>query len=511
MAEDNKIYWIWLAESLGQGSRLASKIVNLCGNAREVYEASSDELAEIEGFSENERVLLRKLLQNKDLDAAKKIMDDCQNLKIKVITPEDSDYPKGLSALTDMPLVLYCKGKIPDKRERLFISIVGTRKMSDYGRKIAYSLGYGIALGGAVIVSGMALGSDSMAMAGAMDVGAPTIAVLGCGVDVIYPREHRDMYYKTIANGAVISEYPPGSPPSGPHFPVRNRIISGLSEGTVVVEGNSTSGSLITARLAVEQGKKVFAVPGKVGEPGSEGTFHLLYENALPCASAEDVLAEFRFLYPRTVNVDYVHTKLRNFDFEAASLTAMERMRIGVRGEKQYYGTGAFGGRARDFKKSDVPTAGAKSTVKKENADLSDAMIRAEQPKSEGTALSKKKNNPSAEKSEKTGVRAFFERFGQKESKKTADENTKTKENQNFTSGFALNMLEENDIKVYNRMKPNVPVIPDNLISDGVEISDVLCSLSTLELAGLVESSAGGYFTRVGENSPITLIDDDGK
>lgn len=497
MEDNNHLYWIWLAEALGQGSRLSSKLVNLFENAREIYETPLPLITGKEGFSDNECSILKTRLSDRSLDLAKKIIADCDTLKIRILTPDDADFPKSLCALKDMPLVLYCKGTIPNKNERLFISIVGTRNMTDYGRKVAYSLGYGIALGGGVVVSGMALGSDSMAMAGAMDVGAPSIAVLGCGVDVIYPREHREMYYRIIANGAVISEYPPGTSPAGVHFPVRNRIISGLSEGTVVVEGNASSGSLITAKHAVEQGKKVFAVPGKVGEASSEGTLHLLYENALPCAKAEDVLEEFRFLYPRTVNVDLVHLKTRGIDFEKASEYAMNRFRIGVRGESQYYGTGTFGGRAKDFLKNGESKKEFRSDIRSTETDRRSSVQKV-----------KISDTSSTKNSENAGRRSLFSAFSQKETKNIPERNTKSKEKNVNTTGFALNMLDEIDIKVYNSMQSNVPVLPDKLVNDTFSISDIMSALSTLELAGMVESSPGGYFTRVGENSPIMLIDD---
>lgn len=496
MAVDNRIYWIWLAQLLGQGSKLASRLINEYGSAQTVYETPAAALLEKNEFSETERSVIKKSLADKSLEQAQYIMEECARLKINIAIPDSPEYPKSLRALTDMPLVLYYRGKIPDSRERLFIAVVGTRKMSDYGRKIAYSLGYGMALGGAIIVSGMALGSDSMAMAGAMDAGAPAIAVLGSGVDVIYPREHRDMYYKTIENGAVISEYPPGSAPAGHHFPVRNRIISGLAEGTVVVEGSATSGSLITARHAAEQGKKVFAVPGKVGDPGSEGPLNLLHDNALPVSTAEDVLAEFKFLYPHTINVDYVHAKLRNMNFEDSSQTAMEKARIGTRGESPYYGTGVHGGRARDYRKN---------TAKAENR----AAESTENPKKEEQSVPSLKPKPSLiEKVKKPVLESMLGRKTQKAAENTEKKNTKSEENKNITTGFALNMLDENDIKVYNNMQPNVPVIPDTLVREDLEIGDIMSALSTLELAGLVESAVGGYFIRTGDNMPITLADE---
>ena len=328
--------------------------------------------------------------------------------------------------------------------------------MTDYGRTMAYNLGAGLSYGGSVIVSGMALGADSMGMLGALDAGGTTIAVLGSGVDVIYPKEHREIYYKIMENGAVISEYAPGTPPAAAHFPIRNRLMSGLSDATVVVEGNQSSGSLITARLAISQGKKLFAVPGKVGEDGAEGPNLLIRDGALPCVCAEDILSEFEFIYNDHISVNRAHAAMRNFDSVNLSADAMARMRIGTSYEsKNYYGVGSYGGRDRDNK-----------------------------PKLNKVEI---KQNVTETKRETVSVN------------KTARETEKSTENVKKVveaKKIDLDMLDENELKVYNKMKANVPMLPDELVGDDTPISTVMSALTMLEMTGAVESGGGGYFMR---------------
>lgn len=497
---EENVYWVWLAESLGQGSRLSSKLLHIYGNAPVIYKMDILELLENPLFSDSERSAVKKYLSGRDLEQARRIVDACIRLKINIVTPESPEYPDNLRSLTDLPVVLYYRGNFPEWRDRLFVAIVGTRQMSDYGRKIAFSLGYGVALGGGVIVSGMALGSDSMAMAGAMETGAQTIAILGSGVDVIYPREHREMYYKILENGAVISEYPPGTAPMGHHFPVRNRVISGISDCTVVVEGSATSGSLITARCAAEQGRKIFAVPGKVGETGSEGPLTLLHANALPVSTAEDILAEYKFIYPHTVKVDYVHAQLRNINFENSSQTAMEKARIATRGESQYYGTGVYGGRSRDYKNSLSPNNEKENSVKNDEALASTVPVTSKNANAYPQASSGKVKN--------SVVEVLFGKKKRKSQENVKDDSNSSTKNDNVTTGFNLNSLDENDVRVYNIMQPNTPVLPDLLVQDDLEIGDILSALSSLEIAGLVESSVGGYFTKIDSVLPVTMIDE---
>ena len=457
MTTDNRIYWIWLAETFGQGSRTAALLANRFRSAKKIFDGAADTLEPDEDFDEKRIAKIQTKLQSRSLDGAEYILARCENLGVSVVTWDSSEYPRQLRTLPDMPLVLYVRGKLPDCEKNMLTTIVGTRTMTEYGRTIAYSLGAGLAYGGSIVVSGMALGADSMGLLGALDAGGTTIAVLGSGVDVIYPKEHREIYYKIMDKGAVISEFAPGTPPVGAHFPIRNRIMSGLSDATVVVEANLSSGSLITARLAESQGRKLFAVPGKVGEDGAEGPNLLIRDGALPCVCAEDILAEFEFIYNDTVKLHKAHAAMRNFDSKAKSEDAMARMRIGTSYEsRNYYGVGSYGGRARDNK-----------------------------PKITKVEIARNETKTIKERIE--------------ENKTARDEKKSTENNKKIVEAkkIDLDMLDESEIKVYNKMKANVPTLPDDLVDAETPISTVMSALTMLEMTGAVESGGGGYFMRV--------------
>lgn len=202
-----------------------------------------------------------------------------------------------------------------DLNEELAIAMVGTRKMTPYGRKTAFTIGAELAEAGVTVVSGMARGIDGAALSGALSVGGKPIAVLGCGVDVVYPPEHKDLMMRIAQSGMILSEYPPGSPPLGGHFPVRNRIISGLCAGTVVVESPEDGGSLITASLALEQGRDVFAVPGDITRPHSDGTNDLIRQGAHLVSSALDIISEYQDeyinIFEKAVNTEQSKPKIK--------------------------------------------------------------------------------------------------------------------------------------------------------------------------------------------------------
>lgn len=212
-------------------------------------------------------------------------------LGVQLISIYDPAYPQRLRTIPDPPSVLFVKGKLPLLTERA-IAIVGSRRASAYGRHVAAELASGLAQRGFTIVSGLALGADAAAHEGCLRANGYTIAVLGCGVDVVYPPEHIELYERIAANGAVISEAPPGAPPTRTCFPIRNRIISGLSLGVVVVEASEKSGALITADHALEQNREVFAVPGSVNSAQSKGSHRLLRDGAKLVESVDDILED---------------------------------------------------------------------------------------------------------------------------------------------------------------------------------------------------------------------------
>lgn len=219
----------------------------------------------------------------------------CQQLpeRVEALRPDDPRYPAALRTIADPPQMLYVRGALRDE-DRSAVAVVGSRRASAYGAAVAEWLGRELARAGVTVVSGLARGIDGAAHRGALQAGGRTVAVLGCGPDVVYPPEHRRLMAQLIESGAAISEYPPGTPPLKHHFPRRNRLISGLSLGVVVVEGREDSGALITADCALEQGREVFAVPGPVLVPTSALPNRLLQQGAKLVTTVEDILEELR-------------------------------------------------------------------------------------------------------------------------------------------------------------------------------------------------------------------------
>ncbi len=220
-----------------------------------------------------------------------------ERLGIAVIGLTEAAYPARLRTIPDPPTVLFVKGALlPDDARA--VAVVGSRRASPYGRHVSAELGAGLAERGVTVVSGMALGADAAAHEGCLRAGGRTIAVLGCGIDIVYPPEHTDLYARIAAAGAVVSEFPPGASPTRGSFPQRNRIISGLALGVVVVEAPENSGALITAEHAMEQGRDVFAVPGSVNSEQSRGTHKLLRDGARLVESVDDILEELQLPAP---------------------------------------------------------------------------------------------------------------------------------------------------------------------------------------------------------------------
>ena len=240
-------------------------------------------------------------LQNKDLTESKQIVDQCRQKGFGILTFADAAYPESLRYIEDPPLVLYFKGILPDWQAQPVIGVVGTRKASPYGLQTAHLLSSQIAVCGGLVVSGVATGIDAMAMEGALDMGKPTVGVLGCGLDVVYPASNRALYKRTEERGCLLSEYPPGTRPYGGNFPRRNRIISGVSAGLLVVEAPERSGALNTARHAFSQGRDLFVVPGNLGVDTCLGSNALLQEGAYAVLSGWDAVKHYAPLYPDVV------------------------------------------------------------------------------------------------------------------------------------------------------------------------------------------------------------------
>ena len=285
-------YWIWLQNALGAGAR-TDELLAYFRTPEEMYKAGDYEWR-LSGLLTQRKI---EALKSSTFEKTAEIINECRQKGYKIITPDDNLFPDKLRNLPDMPLVLYGIGDCSVMNDAVSIGMVGTRNASNYGIETAQKLSFLLALSGATIVSGGALGIDSEAHAGAMLAKGRTLAFLGCGLSVNYLMENAALRRAITRYGAVVSEYSPFTTASRTTFPTRNRLISGVSLGIVVVEAGVKSGSLITANFALEQGKDVFAVPGDIVRSSFDGTNHLIKNGAKPVFTAEDVLSEYEYRY----------------------------------------------------------------------------------------------------------------------------------------------------------------------------------------------------------------------
>ncbi len=291
-------YWLWLSLKKGYDSCKITNLLEIFSSPEEIYNTSKESLKKMGIFSNKDI----RALSDKSLKSVENVKNQCRKYGIRILTYDSPNYPEKLKHIPEPPYVLYVRSseKI-NLNDKLCIGMVGTREDTEYGRSAAGEIASGLSKAGVVVVSGMARGIDGASHAGALTAGGLTVAVLGCGAESAYPPEHKNLMSEIIENGMVITEYPPGSPPAKQHFPVRNRIISGLSDGVVVVEAPEKSGSLITADYALKQGRDVFAVPGDIHKNRSVGTNNLIRDGAVLVTSALDVLKEYELLYINTL------------------------------------------------------------------------------------------------------------------------------------------------------------------------------------------------------------------
>lgn len=297
-------YRYWMNCIQGIGNKKRQKLVEYCGSAKEVYRLTKRQLCQIEGIYESDADAIAASRQSFDLEKEVEILSKRQ---ISMVTTEEEAFPEKLKYISDCPYALFYKGTLPLKEEKT-AAIVGARLCSSYGRAAALELGEKLASHGIGIISGMAAGIDSFGHWGAIRGGGKTYAVLGCGVDVCYPKGGRELYERILTQGAVLSEYLPQTPPAPARFPARNRLISALADVVIVVEAKRKSGSLITADFALEQGKDIYAVPGRWEDTLSEGCNSLIRQGGGIITSSESLLLDLG-ISPKKNSADSKITK----------------------------------------------------------------------------------------------------------------------------------------------------------------------------------------------------------
>jgi DNA processing protein len=284
---DDRVFWALLTEVKGIGPARLRRLIDMFGDARSAWYADARALVDA-GIDRRARGALVELRKQRD---PVELGNRLRTAGVELVRVIDPAYPALLKGVPDAPAILFVKGRLP-RDDEPSIAVVGTRRATAYGRQAAEKIAGELARAGVVIVSGLARGIDAVAHNAALAAGGRTLAVLGSGLDRIYPSEHKGLAQRVVGSGALISEFPLGEPPDAPNFPRRNRIVAGLARGTLVVEADRESGALITVDFALEQGRDVYSVPGSIFSPVSRGTNTLIKEGAKPVMSAEDILED---------------------------------------------------------------------------------------------------------------------------------------------------------------------------------------------------------------------------
>lgn len=286
-------HWIWLATRQGLNKRTQYELIRCFGDPLRVYRASAEDLKESPGITAKGL----EALEDKSLEQATKILSQCEKKNIQILTLEDPGYPRRLGGIYDPPIVLYYLGVLPDWETKPMIGAVGTRSCSDYGIRTGEKFGYELSRCGAAVVTGMAEGVDTAILKGVLSAEGTPVVFLAGGVDVVYPVENSDLYQKLLTRGCILSEYPPEAKHMKWNFPVRNRLISGISHAVLVVEAPEKSGALITACHAMKQGRQVYVVPSPIDANSGQGSNALLKDGASMVQCAWDILEPYRREY----------------------------------------------------------------------------------------------------------------------------------------------------------------------------------------------------------------------
>lgn len=310
---EKKHYWLWLNNIKGIGLKKIKYLLDYYEEPKYIWQATYDELSEIKGIREIDK---KSIIESRNDEKIIEYYDRLNKSNINFYSVEDSMYPKNLKNIYDYPYGIYVKGELSKKSP--IIAIVGARRCTEYGREIAKLFARELAKMGIIIISGMARGIDTAAHKGALEGGGKTYAVLGCGVNICYPKENYLLMDDISKNGAVISEFNVNQTPKAGNFPLRNRIISGISDGVLIVEAAKKSGSLITADQALDQGKDVYSIPGRITDNLSEGTNHLIKMGAKMVTNIDDILEE--------ISDKYVKKKHKNSENINLGLAEIEKI-----------------------------------------------------------------------------------------------------------------------------------------------------------------------------------------
>lgn len=447
------IYYIWLSSTLHAGSKTPKILLEHFGSIEKVFEADKESLKDLSLASGDIQALC-----NKNLDNAKKYYEYCEKNKIGILCYEDPYYPERLKIIDNPPPMFYYKGRLLHLDDFPCFTMVGTRSCSERGFRLAYESGYDAASKGAVIVNGLALGIDGACIAGALDANGYAIGLLGCGIDRIYPYGNKDLFERLSATGLILTEFPPFSEPKGTNFPVRNRVMSALSLATVVFEADASSGAMITAKHALEQGRRIFAVPGKPYDKTYSGPLELIKDGATVFTEADDILTEYSMSFPHRINLANKNT------FSQDKLNAYV---------------------AKYFKKDTDPDAPVNRRHVPKNTNENSYTSHKEAPKPVKPAAV-----------QKTAAVEMPKIIREKTSAEAENAEQASVQRRRPSSDDLL-LLTPVELQTYNVVLKNGIMTPDEISGHGIKIDEILAALTLLEIYDLVIPHPGGKYEAV--------------
>lgn len=445
------LYYIWFSTRLYPGNSSAKLLLERYEDIAAIYNAARTEY-EAAGVPHGDAVRLA----DKNLEDAARYYDYCEKEHIGILTYDNPYYPGRLKAINDPPPLLYYRGRVNLLDDYPCFAMVGTRSCSERGFRTAYRTAFGAASGGAVIVNGLALGTDTACMRGALDAGGYAVGLLGCGIDRIYPAQNTELFCRLSRQGLILSEFAPFTRPDGHHFPVRNRVISGLSVAAVIFEADEGSGALITASHALSQGRKLFAVPGDVNDRLYGGPLGLIKEGAQIVTDADDILTEYSLMFPHRIHANGKTAVPPEFENAAVN--------------------DAFSAAAR--------AAGAKAPRERRL------------PKPPRAPRAKKANGSpdSAPEPEQTIRQAEVKRPPEPMQTHPAPD---APSSESKAEEKDLSLLSPEERKLYAFFEKQPVQTVDELVARGLKTDDVLSSLTLLEVYGFVRILPGGRYEKL--------------
>ena len=437
---DEKIlYYIWLSSIFHPGSKTPKILLEHFGNVKDIYNAGKEDYKSLNLSSADIAVL-----SNKNLDIAGKYYEYCAGNNVGILCYEDSYYPERLKIIDNPPPLLYYKGRLFMLDDYPCVTMVGTRSCSERGFRFAYETAYDAAGKGAVIVNGLALGIDGACIAGALDANGYAIGILGCGIDRIYPYGNKEIFDRLCCSGLILTEFAPFTKPEAGNFPVRNRVMSALSLATAVFEAGEGSGARLTAKHALDQGRRIFAVPAKPYDKSYAVALDLIKDGATVFTEADDILTEYSMSFPHRINLANKNS------VPADKLNSLV---------------------ARYFKKDINPDEPVNRRYVRKDTDTKqkhEEKLTSSQDKLQSTPISP----PSSV---------------------IPNENT-AKEGRNEDDEVKLSLLTETEKKIYHVLCCPQGLTPDEIADKGFKIDDVLSTLTLLEIYGLISALPGGKY-----------------